>query len=342
MIPLLRISAPDTLHLQTNSFTTLIHWRKIDFYTPTLIRLNWWDTEITQSFWEYCHFRSSVSPQCNLKCSLLISALSMSPSCWCFYQAGSWHNPAERFTSTSAALFKTSNSEQKIFLKTHYNVTTTELCFMKFSNCATFEHSHECTLNSSKSLQEILVECCMGEVSPAALLEAVWNILPEFITNQEWGEGTQWKILIVTTQQWWFVTGTEAKKSNYKKELNSLEAGMPGSEGLLTRERSFPVWSETVSALFCSHPGTEASGRPLGSRGGLVVAYANTLGIGAGASFGICLWCIFQDPLWNHVFQQESAHIFKHKCVLNLPQQAPQKFPTNFFNSSQVGKKKKK
>lgn len=32
-----------------------------------------------------------------------------------------------------------------------------------------------------------------------------------------------------------------------------------------------------------------SSGRPLGSRGWLVVAYPNTLGIGAGASFGICL-----------------------------------------------------
>lgn len=57
--------------------------------------------------------------------------------------------------------------------------------------------------------------------------------------------------------------------------------------GLLTREGSFPGKQRSVSALFCSHSGTEASGlssgTPSGSRDGLVEAHANTLGIGAGA-----------------------------------------------------------
>lgn len=81
-----------------------------------------------------------------------------------------------------------------------------------------------------------------------------------------------------------------------------------------------------------------SSGRPLGSRGWLVVAYPNTLGIGAGASFGICLWCILKDSLWNQVLQQDSVHIFKHKCVLYLPQQAPQK---NLFFLTVLKRKKK-
>lgn len=80
-----------------------------------------------------------------------------------------------------------------------------------------------------------------------------------------------------------------------------------------------------------------SSGTPLGSRTGLAVAPVN---MDAGASSGICLWCIFEDSLWNQVFQQDSAHIFKHKCVLNLPQKVPSKFTTSFLNSSQMKKKK--
>lgn len=107
--------------------------------------------------------------------------------CYCFNESQLLFTKQDHGTTTQKdsqahQLHFSKSQTQKIFLKT-LNDVTTELCLTKLSYCTTFEHSHECTFKPSKPLQEILIGCCMGEVSPAALLEAVQNVLPEFVTN---------------------------------------------------------------------------------------------------------------------------------------------------------------